>query len=46
MYILEALHDGVTGGHAVLFLACLEGYHHDGIGITMVCHHDVLVDLS
>ena len=40
---LEAVHDAGVGGYAVAVFSCLEGLNKDGVCITVVGHHQVLV---
>ena len=44
--ILEAFHNVIVSKRAVFFLAWLEKNRNYCIGVTMVCHHDVLVSSS
>ena len=39
----ETSHDGVVSCNTVLVFFSFEGSDKDGVGVTMICRHDVLV---
>ena len=41
--ILEAGHDASLGRDTVAVFPCLDGLDEDGVGVTVVGHHQVLV---
>ena len=46
MHVLEALHDVIISNETVLVRSCLERCYKDGIGVTMIHNHDVLIAAS
>ena len=45
-FCLEAGHDAGVSGDAVAIFSCLEGFDEDGVGVTVVCYHEVLIAVA